>query len=100
MAASFTYLILGCQNWDNYDDNIDVEIILSDDRKYSATFFTISNIRTLMNKNKITGECGGGLYLWSANMVILENLEVETINHTIAGLIEDEEIDAVCYRIR
>jgi hypothetical protein len=99
VAASFTYRILGCQNWDTCDDNIDVEITLSDDRKYSATFFTISNIRALMNKNKNTGECGGGIYLWSSNMVILENLELESINRTIAGLIEDQEIDAICYRI-
>lgn len=99
MAANFTYRILGCQTWDVYDDNVDVEIELSHDRRYSATFFTISNIRTLMDKNKITGECSGGLYLWASNMIIIENLESETIERTIAGLIEDEELDAVCYRI-
>jgi hypothetical protein len=99
MAASFTYCVLGCQTWDVDDDNIDVEITLSDDRKYSATFFAISNIRTLMNKNRITGECAGGIYLWSANMVLLEDLKPETIQQTIAGLIEDGEIDDICYRI-
>jgi hypothetical protein len=99
MAASFTYSILGCQTWDIHDDNIDVEITLSDDRKYWATFFAISNIRTLMNKNRITGECAGGIYLWSANMIILENLESKTIERTIAGLIEDDELDAICYRV-
>ena len=100
MATNFTYRILSCQTWDIYDDNLDVEIDLSDGRGYSATFFTIPNIRTLMNKNRVTGECSGGLYLWASNMIIIENLGSDTIERTIAGLIEDKEIDAVCYRLR
>jgi hypothetical protein len=99
IATRFTYSVLGCQTWDASDDNIDVEITLSDERKYSATFFTISNIRTLMNKNRLTGECAGGIYFWAANMIVVEDLESETIRRTVAGLIKDGEIDDACYRV-
>jgi hypothetical protein len=94
MTTQFAYRILGCESWDFHDDNIDVEIDLSDGKRYSANVFTISNIRSLMDKNKSTGECSGGLYMWSSHMILVEKLDPETIRRTIEGLVEDEELDS------
>ena len=81
------------------DDNVDVEIELSDGNRYSATFFTLMNIQSLMKKNKLTGECAGGIYLWSSNMILVENLHLETIERTIAGLVQEGELDTACCRL-
>ena len=40
----FEYQVLGNQMWDECDDNIDVEVALSEGRRYAATFFTPSGI--------------------------------------------------------
>jgi hypothetical protein len=96
VETQFTFRILGCQSWNLCDDNVDVEIELSDGNRYSATFFTLMNIQSLMKKNKLTGECAGGLYMWASNMILVENLCLETIERTIAGLIQEGELESAC----
>ena len=95
----FTYRTIGCDSWNSCDDNVDVEIELADGRRYSATFFTLQNIHSLMEKNKTTGECAGGIYMWSSNMILVDNLRQETIRRTIVGLLEEGELDAACCRL-
>jgi hypothetical protein len=48
--------------------NVDVEVELADGSLWSATFFTLANIKALFEKNHRTGECGGGLLgaTWSS----------------------------------
>ncbi len=99
MPDHFKYHVLACQTWDIQDDNIDVEIELSDGSKYTATFFTLRNIRSLFEKNRATGECVSGLYLWSSSMILVENLESSTIERTIGGLLEEGELASACLRI-
>jgi hypothetical protein len=98
MHDDFTYQVIG-QAWDIHDDNIDIEISLPDGRRYSATFFTLSNIESLFEKNRRTGECDSGLYLWASDMVIVRDLEQQTIERTIASLIEQDELSSACHRI-
>jgi hypothetical protein len=66
--------------------NVDVEVI--DDRglRWSATFFTLANLEHLFDKNAMTGECGRGLFLWAADMILVREISREVINRTIAEL--------------
>ena len=49
----FDIRILSNEKLNEKDDNVDVEIILSDGKIFSATFFTIENIKTLFKKNRV-----------------------------------------------
>jgi hypothetical protein len=100
MKYSFWYEVIGGQAWDVHDDNIDVQIRLPDGSMYAATFFTVRNINSLFTKNRATGECASGLYLWAANMILVDNLERGTIERAIASLIEEGELASACQRIR
>ncbi|OCG14591.1 hypothetical protein A9G28_05175 [Gilliamella sp. Fer1-1] len=86
----------------NYDrdlnqvnDNVDVEVFLDNGKRYAATFFTIENIISILNKYKETKECCNGLYFWASDMIIVESLNDKVINKTIQDLIKNEEFHHV-----
>jgi len=58
----FRIEIVGENVIDPTDDNVDVLVFTEDGSRYSATFFTLKNIETLMNKWRKSGECGNGSY--------------------------------------
>jgi hypothetical protein len=66
--------------------NVDVEVRLDDGSRWSATFFTLDNIDALFAKNRVTGECASGLYLWATDMILVELLNESTIRRTIDDL--------------
>jgi len=79
------------QRVDLEDDNVDVLVYFADGSKCAATFFTLENIRRLFFKNRTTGECASGKYLWAANMIIVESLDEETIQAAVADLMASGE---------
>ncbi len=83
----------GWEGVDADDDNVDVELRFDDGSRYAATFFTLKNLESLFEKNKQTGECKGGLYLWAAAMVIVQRLSEATISETVADLIAAGEFE-------
>ena len=90
---SFEVLIYqGDAELDEYNDNVDVEVIMKNGDRYSATFFTIQNIKTMFEKNKQTGECHSGLFFWATDMLIVEKLNLETIETSINELIGEGSI--------
>jgi hypothetical protein len=89
----FSVHVLGAQLWDPVADNLDIEVRFVDGRRYGATFFTTKNIDILFKKNRATGECAGGLYLWSANMIIVEELSMDVIERTVDDLMKQEEFE-------
>lgn len=76
---------------DFLNNNVDVLVYFADGSKYAATFFTLENIRQLFHKNRATGECASGKYLWAANMIIVESLDEETIETAVADLMATGE---------
>lgn len=70
----FSLEVSGYGGWDPVSDNLDAEVTLADGRRFTATFFTLENLRRLFDKNRATGECCRGTYLWAANMIIVEQL--------------------------
>lgn len=73
------------------DDNVDVEVVLSNGEVRTATFFTVSNILSLMKLYQETGECLDGLFFWSKEMIIVKDLEYETVRRTIWELVKSGE---------
>ena len=61
-----------------FDDNVDVEITLSNNNaKYIVTFFTLDNIKKIMNRYESSGECLNGSYFWASSMIIVKDLKIE-----------------------
>ena len=92
-VRNFAAKVVGPQVWDPILDNVDVEVVLADGRRLGATFFTMRNIERLFEKNRATGECRAGLYLWAANMIVVRELSMEVINKTVEDLIEMGELE-------
>jgi hypothetical protein len=99
IVKDFTICIIGSQEWDLVEDNIDVEVKFYDGRRFSATFFTLKNIERLFAKNARTGECAGGLYLWAANMIIVPELSLSTIEATVHDLMATGELESAFLRV-
>lgn len=75
------------------DDNVDVFVYFADGRRYVATFFTLANLQSIMLKHRATGECAGGLYLWASDMIVVERIDRETVERTVADLIQSGEFE-------
>jgi len=93
VSEQFVIEIVGEDEIDRVEGNVDVNVYFSDGRKYAATFFTLSNLHSLMEKDRSTGECAGGLYFWASDMIIVEQLDREIIEKTVASLLAQGEFD-------
>ena len=62
---------------------------------FSAVFFTLQNIDTLMKHYKKTGECADGSYFWASDMIIVHKLTEQTICEAIDNLLAGEEFASV-----
>lgn len=71
------------------NDNVDIHITFSNNQSYIATFFTYENIKSLVKKNKKTGECLSGTYFWASDMILIQDLEIETIRTVVSQTIEN-----------
>jgi hypothetical protein len=80
---------------DPEDDNVDVYVHFEDGRSYIATFFTLRNIERLMEKDRRTGESGGGLHFWATDMVIVRRLDPETVRLAIEDIIASGDLEQV-----
>jgi hypothetical protein len=87
----FRVRVVGTQVWDPAGDNVDVEVTLADGSRFGATFFTVKNVERLFQKNRATGECAGGIYLWAANMILVQQLTREVIQKAVEDLLDNDE---------
>jgi hypothetical protein len=81
------------------DDNIDVFVRLDNGELWTATFFTISNIETLLNRYKVRGECLHGQYVWAKAMIIVRSLTAEGVRDTLEELHRTGELFAAMVRV-
>jgi hypothetical protein len=85
-------ILTGTKSLDSDNDNVDVEVRFKDGKLYTATFFTLQNIKSLFEKNKRTGECFSGLYFSCNDMVIVEKLTVEVIAEVVKKLVQENTL--------
>lgn len=70
------------------DDNSDVFVYFDSGERYVATFFTVKNIKKIMDKDQRTGENLNGTYFWSSEMIIVSRIDQDTVARTVKDLIE------------
>ncbi len=80
--------------WTPDDDNSDVLVTLDDGERWSATFFTFSNIAALREKNRSTGECLSGHYFYATNMVLIDRLTRDSIVRLVEDLLRSGEFES------
>ncbi len=85
-------ILMGKDQINPLNDNVDVEVRWKDGRLHTGTFFTIRNIEEIFQKNKRSGECDHGLYFYSRSMIIVEELSVALIISTIEKLVKEESL--------
>jgi len=86
-------VIVGIDEVDPENFNADVQVIRGQRVLFSAVFITLANLQWLFEKNAATGECGGGMYFRSPDMVIVRRFDRETIEATVAELFAEGDIE-------
>jgi len=86
--------------WNYEDDNTDVIVTSSDNKRYVASFFTYQNIESLRNKNKKTGECSNGKYFWASDMILIDKCSRKSIEKIIEHLIKKDEFYQIFREIK
>ncbi len=74
------------------NDNIDINVILSDGTVYFGTLFTLANIQYLLSETT-------QVYFWSTNMLIVKDLSKSTIRYSISQVLQDEYFDVIFCKI-
>jgi hypothetical protein len=77
---------------DELNDNCDINIIFENGDVYFATLFTPLNIQYLLNKD-------GEPCFWATDMLIIKDLNKQTIREAIAQTIKDSYIEMAFSRI-
>ena len=95
----FRVRVVGSQVWDPVGDNVDVEVTLANGARFGATFFTLKNVERLFQQNHATGECGGGTYLWTANMILVLELTMDVVENSVQELLDSEEFYSAFRRL-
>ena len=91
MTEKFKLQVVGPQVWSPTDDNVDVEVRLPNGDLYVATFFTLANLQRLFEKNRESGECLSGRYFWASDMILVEELTIESMTDAVEDLIANGE---------
>lgn len=74
------------------DGNVDVLVHLDDGSHYAGTLYSVANVRVLMDRFRVSGECAAGRYFFDPTMVIVRDLKVDTIHAVIEDLIRSDEL--------
>ena len=85
---------------DKINGNIDAELILENGEVYTATFFTLENIKNIMQKDKKSGESANGTYFCASDMIIVDVITEKIIYDTFKDLIESDDISWACTKIK
>ena len=78
--------------------NVDVEVQDRDGR-WSATFFTLLNLQTLLDGYRRSGECASGTYLWATDMIVVRELNAQVIIKSVLDLRSTGEFEKAFQRL-
>lgn len=76
---------------DPADDNVDVTVDFATGERYTATFFTVENLNSLMERYRESRECANGLYVWSSHMIVIQRLTKSNVDLAIRDLMQSGE---------
>jgi hypothetical protein len=69
--------MLGAQDDARHVENVDVEVVLDDGSRWSATFLSVAEIGRLMKRWEATGEYLDGAYLRVPDLIVVRHGGVE-----------------------
>jgi hypothetical protein len=87
------------ENFDPTSEIVDVILITKAGEKYTAKAITRKYEDYLFEKNKRTGECAGGIYLFIPNRISVDEISERSIRKAIDDLIEQLEIEKAFEKI-
>lgn len=85
--------------WTPADDNTDVIVTFADASRWVATFLSYTNIHTLTEKNRRTGECLAGAYFWASDMILIDEVSRPRIEEVVQHLIQEGEFAVIFTRL-
>src|SRR5688572_23757080 len=74
------------------NENIDINVVFENGDVFFATLFTVQNIQTLMVRDKTP-------YFWATDMIIVEDLDKDTIKKAVGCAIADGYLDSAFTKI-
>jgi len=81
------------ENFDPLNEAVEVMLTTKTGERYSANFITRRYEDYLFEKNKRTGECARGTYLWIPHRISVDKISDEAIRKSIDDLIKNLEIE-------
>lgn len=85
-------VVVGDQAIDPECDAVDVTVELDGEGRYAAVFGTTQWIAERFKYYRVSGECAGGLYFWTSDLIIVERLTLEVIQRTVEDLIRTQTL--------
>jgi len=82
-------------SWDPRDTNSDVIATFGDGTHWVASFFSYANITTLVTRWRASGEHLHGLYFWSSDMILIDEVSRFQIERVVAHLIDDQTFEHI-----
>ncbi|HEX6607873.1 MAG TPA: hypothetical protein VF276_13275 [Chloroflexia bacterium] len=82
-------------HWTPADENSDVIITFEDGSRWVATFFSYTNINTLVEKNRRTGEYMSGKYFWAGDMILVDEVSRARVEEVVRYLLETREFKQI-----
>ena len=102
MKIEEIYLSIEKQAIDDFDacnENTDVIVVMDNDAKYIASFFTYRNIEKLKKEHRQSGEYLSGKYFRVDNMVLVECCNKENVRKVVEYLIDEGDFQKAFRRI-
>jgi hypothetical protein len=86
--------------WQDHNPNdtheADATITLPDGSQHYATFMTLEAIQQVMDRHQTTGECRGGGYFWTSDLIIIRQPGIPGMIDAVADLIATGSLAAAC----
>lgn len=78
--------------------NADIHVYLNDGCHFAGTLYTLENIRWLMGEYARSGECAAGRYMFDRTMVVIRDLDRDTIRAVVDELVRTNEIASAFHK--
>ena len=99
LTGAVAIFMLGADDEAAVIENVDVEVVLDDGSRWSATLITLAEIEHIMNRLKEAGECFDGAYFQCADLVIVERGGVKAATDLLSQFVVTGQIREAFVRL-
>lgn len=83
--------ILGAEDDADFVENIDVEVLLSNGTRWSATFMTVREIERIMDRWRSSGENSRGTYFHVSDLVVVRNAGIPAMVQVLESALANDD---------